>query len=346
MMSTRAESATMKAADNVASSRYRLHGMEPDNVLAFLALLGTLRALEAVDEAERNDARLHPRAGWDVYKLPVRPILRLQHVISREELLARIASGVDRLSAGYDFGERSNIDYGATEARELLRTVVEHASMRERGKADLMAALMCDAALKSDKAAVVAATPLCLQFGQGHQHFLRRLAQVTREPAPPARKRGAKPISATACLHEALFEPWHRSDPMGSSFRWDPEEDVRYALMAGNPTDPAYKQGTQHGANRLAALGVGALTGAPVTRGRTVRLGVLGGEHDRGFSLAWPVWRDATSLASIRALLSHPELRVPGALAHLGVEWVVEARRISVGKFMNFGRAQPIRPRS
>jgi hypothetical protein len=39
------------------------------------------------------------------------------------------------------------------------------------------------------------------------------------------------------------------------SFRWDSAEDVRYALLPGNPTDAAYKAGAQRGANRLAATG-------------------------------------------------------------------------------------------
>jgi len=37
-------------------------------------------------------------------------------------------------------------------------------------------------------------------------------------------------------------------------------------------------------------------------------------------------------------------LRTPGGLAHLGVEHVLVARRISVGKFMNVTRAQPAQP--
>ena len=44
------------------------------------------------------------------------------------------------------------------------------------------------------------------------------------------------------------------------------------------------------------------------------------------------------------SVLSHPELRTPGALDHLGVEDVYVARRISVGKFMNFSRARPLEP--
>lgn len=209
----------------------------------------------------------------------------------------------------------------------------------------LLTALMSDAAVKDAKdpaTAPVDPTPLCLLFGQGHQHFLDRLASVPRTEVPPPRGRGKKAVAVSAadCLAEALFKPWHRDDPT-FSFRWDPAEDVRYALMPGDPTDPAYKGGTQHGANRLAAIGIAALTLAPEPRAGRVRPAILGGRSDaRGFSFAWPVWREPATLAAIRALLGHPGLRTPAALAHLGVDHVLVARRISVGKFMNFTRAR------
>jgi hypothetical protein len=142
-------------------------------------------------------------------------------------------------------------------------------------------------------------------------------------------------------LSEALFQPWRRDDPT-FSFRWDPDEDVRYALMAGDPTDTAYKVGTQHGANRLAAIGLAALTLVPEMRAGRVRPSIVGGASDaNGFSFTWPIWREPATLSTIRALLAHPGLRKPGALAHLGVDQVLVARRISVGKFMNFSRARP-----
>jgi len=199
---------------------------------------------------------------------------------------------------------------------------------------------MSDGALKDkDKKETIAPTPLCLLFGQGHQHFLERLATIPGQPAPP-RKKGAAELSASTCLRDALFGPWHRSDTT-FSFRWDPAEDVRYALMAGDPTDSAFKIGTQHGANRLAAIGLCALGLAPEVRAGRVRPAVLGGHWNAdGFSFSWPIWRDPASLAAIRALLSHPDLRVPAKLAHLGVDHVMTAQRISVGKYLNFTRAR------
>jgi len=223
-----------------------------------------------------------------------------------------------------------------------LELEVRSSQVDKRELIDLFAALMSDAAIKEGKKEPIDPTPFCLLFGQGHQHFLDRLASVPRESAPPPRGKGSNAIrlSASECLAEALFRPWHRSDPT-FSFRWDPEEDVRYALMAGDPTDSAYKTGTQHGANRLAAIGLAGLTLVPETRAGRVRATIVGGKSaPGGFSFAWPIWRDPVTLSGIRALLSHPDLRTPGALKHLGVDHVVVAPRISVGKFMNFARAR------
>lgn len=320
------------------SSTHRLDGLEPDNLLAFLALLGILRLLETARP------KWHVRAAWDVERAPVRPALVLAKTQTRQALCAAAVEGAAALAATYDFvddagGEpagRKDLNYGTSLARSLLG----QAAGESDAKADLWSALMSDAAHKDDK---VEATPLCLLFGQGHQHFLERLSLVPRSESPPPRGRGrtAVTIDAARTFEEALFEPWHRGDPT-PSFRWDPAEDVRYALRAGDPSN--VKATTQHGANRLAAFGLAALTVVPEQRGDRVRLQVLGGRSERNeFSFLWPIWRQPASLAAIRAMLGHPDLgQGARALASLGVVEVRQARRISVGKFMNFARAAPI----
>jgi hypothetical protein len=321
----------------VATS-HRLDGLEPDNLLAFLALLGLLRALETIDKT------LCPRAAWDIDTPPLRPRLVLARAVSPEEVTQSAAKGIEAIAAGHDFGSRKDLNLSRAECRALLNQQATDSSPVGRERVDLLAALMSDAAIKDDKKEPVDPTPLCLLFGQGHQHFLERLAIVPREPAPPTRGKGRKAVtlSASECLADALFQPWRRDDPT-FSFRWDPEEDVRYAHMAGDPTDPAYKTRTQHGANRLAAVGLAVLTLVPEMRAGRVRPTIVGGASGAdGFSFAWPIWRDPATLQTIRALLSHPDLRTPDGLRHLGVDHVVVAPRVSVGKYMNFSRARPI----
>lgn len=321
-----------------ATKSHRLDGLEPDNLLAFLALLGLLRALETADSA------LYPRAAWDIDRPPLRPRLFLARELTAEQISEVAAEGIETIALGYKFDDRKDLNYSRKECRELLAGEAKASFADHRERIDLLAGLMSDAAIKDNKTELVDPTPLCLLFGQGHQHFLERLASVPREAAPPPRGRGksAVTLSASQCLAEALFQSWRRDDPT-FSFRWDPAEDVRYSLMAGDPTDAAYKARTQHGANRLAAVGLAILTLIPEMRAGRVRPAIIGGMSGvDGFSFAFPIWRYAATLTAVRALLCHPNLREPEGLKHLGVDHVVVAQRILVGKFMNFGRARPI----
>lgn len=325
---------------------HRLAGLEPDNLLAFLALLGLLRALDAEDAAHPDDKPFAARVSWSITAPPLRPHLHVAFGVTRRAITERAAAGVARLAAAHDFAGRDNIDYPRPNARAVLVDARDAARADDRARADLLAALMSDGAVKEAKdeaEAPVAPTPLCFLFGQGHQHFLQRLALVPATAAPPPRGRGkaAVTIDAATCLEEALFRRWHREDPT-FSFRWDPDEAVRYALMAGDPTDPAYKMGAQHGANRLAALGLAALPLVPEDRAGRIRPAIPGGAYEPEFSFAWPIHAVPIRYAALTGLLSHPGLRRPDGLKHLGVDHVVRARRISVGKFMNVTRAEPL----
>ncbi len=328
-----------------ATPRHRLEGLEPDNLLAFLALLGLLRALETADRVRADGKKFRPRVAWDVDNPPLRPVLHLAHAATEKQVAEATAEGVASLSEDYAFDGQEDLNYHRKDARVLLEKAAKSAAASKRNRVELLAALMTDAAVKEEKQEeAIDPTPLCLLFGQGHQHFLDRLSSVPKTETPP-RGRGKESVtSSTAeCLAEALFQPWRREAPLIFSFRWDPTEDVRYALMAGNPTDEAYKIGTQRGANQLAAIGLAALTVVPEIRAGRVRPSVPGGAFGReGFSLAWPIWREPATLSSIRSLLGHPKLRESNALEHLGIDHVVAAKRISVGKFMNFTRARPV----
>jgi hypothetical protein len=261
------------------------------------------------------------------------------------EICDAASEGAAALALDYEFPQTENeaaesqrdLNYEKQTARALLDRA---SKSQDRRRADLWSALMCDAAEKDGK---VEATPLCLLFGQGHQHFLDRLAAVPRTEAPPPRGRGKQALTLTAAetLHEAIFQSWTRQDPT-PAFRWDPAEDVRYALRAGDPSKE--KSTTQHGANRLAALGLPLLTASPAQRGERVRLQVLGGAFERNeFVFCWPIWRQPASLASIRALLGHQDLQEGASKhAHLGITDVRRTRRIGVGKFMNFTHAEAV----
>jgi hypothetical protein len=308
--------------------RHRLPGLEPDNLLAFLALLGLLRALEAARPEWR------PRAAWDLDKPPLRPVLVLAEPQSETAVGQASAAGVQDLARYYSFDGRQKPDFTLQEATSVLSEAVEHAVRGDPVPAQLYASMISDAALKTSGSKPrdeTDPTPLCL-LGVAQTAYLKTLAQIARAPAPKQR-------SAEDCLGAALFQRWRRADAT-PGLRLDPAEDRRHAHRWIEPTlDPPT---TEHGAYRLAIIGLLAVTCAPASLHGRVRLNVIGGRRDRGdFGFAWPIWRDPASLGAIRVMLSHPDLvNGPAGLTHLSVEQIYRSRRISVGKFMNFTRAE------
>ena len=311
---------------------HRLDGLEPDNLLAWLALLGLLRSLEHARRA------WHPRVAWTIDRPPLRPRLHLRTAATRTELLDAIAVGLAALCELHEFaGAELRLPSG-DETRDLLA----RGARGPRHTADLWAALGSDAAKTPDQAQLEA-TPLCLMFGAGHQFFLARLAEVPRTQAPPSQREegGNSTKTEHESLAEALFAPWTRPDNT-KGFRWDAAEDVRHALRARDPADRATRETTQHGANRLAAIGFSVMAVVPQRRGATVRLGLVGGSRTRSgeWQFTWPIWRSPATLAAIRALLVHPGAHDPATQAALGIVEMRAARRIHSDRYRNVTRAR------
>ena len=315
---------------------HRLDGLEPDNLLAFMALLGLLRTLEEVRPGWR------PRASWTVAEPPLRPRLHVVENVGSSEIAEAAAEGLTVLARHHDFDGLRDLTLAPEDARRKLRLAADSDSPYA---AHLWSALFSDAVTRDG---AVERTPLCL-LGQGRQYFLSRLASVPREKVPLTRGSDQKrrSVSEAECLSEALFAPWQRPDQAKNrSFRWDPHEDVRHALRANDPTDRKTKEGTQHGANRLAAVGLSVLTVVPRQSRGGVHLALIGGSRERNgvHTVNWPIWREPVSLSGIRALLAHPHLDGPDTRAALGVVELRRAKRIfyetTAGvKFMNLTRA-------
>jgi len=140
-------------------------------------------------------------------------------------------------------------------------------------------------------------------------------------------------------LEAALFKSWVRTD-CTQSFRWDPVEDRRYALRF---EDPSGEKGlTVHGANRLASLALPLLPVAPKRERGEVRIyAVATNWYVAALYVQWPIWSRPASLRSITTMLAGcgSDEAYPG----LGILEMYRSERISVGKFLNFTRALPIR---
>ena len=297
-----------------------LNGLEPDNLLAVLALLGFVRAVHHAEPAWQL------RVWWA--GKPLRPRARAVVAVTQEQLTEAAARGCQILAQVHDFGTHLNLDYDPTEARDLLHSASLDARPDSRQRIDLLASLMSDGAIKEDpKGDRVRPTPYCLLFGQGHQHFLERLAAVPQGTLPKelAKLKSPPDLNSPSKIGEALFSPWDRTDAT-QSFRWDPLEDRRYALRF---EDPSTDKGlTVHGANRLAALALPLLTAVPVKQRTEYRLAAIGtSSGKRGVvTVRWPIWDQPASLDAIVALWA----------TRRGPAYTAE--RISVGKFFSFTR--------
>lgn len=305
-----------KAAGTVSqavAASHTLAGLEPDNLQAFLASLGLLRALEL------RDPSLQPRLRWHPEGFV--PELHLARPLTTNKLLDQVNEGIVHAAQIHEF-DRQNIKF----TREEFRTWAESVAHDSR-RGSLVAALASDGILKrnSDE---VAATPLCAMFGQAHQHFLTRLSDVPRDDD-----------NYESELYEALFEPWRYGGDSTKSFRWDPIEDRRHAYQFGDPSLSKNQIGTQPGAARLAAVGFVVLSSVPTLRElRTLGLSSRGRET----YVCWPLTGVAVGLAGLIALLAHPALgdaQEAPMLKAYGVTAVCRSRRYQSGKFFNFERA-------
>lgn len=326
------------ALSDAPSREHRIVGFEPDNLLAFLALLGLLRAIDAVKPA------WHARSYWNVQHLPARPVVAIEEAVTPLEIASAAALGCEHFESDYDFGKAKLHRWRRGEVRALLVNARKHARPERCGRAALLCSLTSDAATHDED--TILPTPLCLLFGQGHQYFLERLSQALRFGLPETsskRKRSAVRTSAET-MQRALFETWQRTD-RAPTFRWDPLEDRRYALRASEPaTDPIL---TVAGAQALAALGLALLTVVPVTvRGRVRLQTVAVRSSHKGVEVTWPIWTEPLSLLALRSLLTHPILAESApdrqSLEPYGVYELRRASRVSVGKYLNFTRAIPL----
>ena len=316
-----------------------LNGLEPDNLLAFMALLGLLRVLEEVRPS------WHPRVSWTIRDPRIRPVLRVNAPVDEDTIVEAVVEGLNKLASYHEFDwvkdiisdppeNVEKIDFTQTQASAILRRVADTAN-QNRYTADLWSALVSDVATERKKTKV---EPTPLDLMAGRQRFLKCLKLVPNNQLGKG-KGGKKSMSSQKkCLEEALFSPWRRLD-CEDSFRWDPHEDVRYAYRAKDPSED--KETTQYGANRLAAIGLSALTVVPMRRSNEVKLAIIGEEQEdrQGFTIRWPIWQDPTSLAGIRALLGISYTKNHVLLSALGVVQIYQARRIANGYYKNFTRA-------
>jgi len=313
---------------------HTLHGLEPDNLMAFLALLGLLRALDCA----RPD--WHSRASWSVDSPPLRPIFQVPDGIAQEQICAAAAEGARTLLAAVDLGDRKDVKLTAAEARTVLRQASETASsgLAARFAADLLTAFGNDGGREDGEEA--SSSQLCFPAGGGRTNFIRSLRAIIAAEAPTKRGGSSRNLgTAEKAIERALFRSWDRQDrPPG--LRWDPAEARLHAHQWTAPTEE--KPTTEHGANRLALIGLSCFPVLPSSSNRQAQTPVPGTKNLNGtFSVFWPIWRWPMTLPAIRALMVSVARLAPAAREDLGVFAVMCSERVSLDRYISFMRASP-----
>lgn len=203
----------------------------------------------------------------------------------------------------------------------------------DRNAVAALAALGAETSREADGR--ISPTPFCFTTGSGHQEFLGDARQLMTRKDPTKEEPKPRPCVTRENLHKALFEPWRYVDD-GLSLRWDPAEDVRYALQ-GNDPGPVGAH-TVWMANLLAYRALVLFPCAATERG-LAQAGWSGQPEPDAFT--WPIWQEPLSLDTIRSLLWHTAFgdsdptKWRQELRQRGVVTVYRSRRIKVGTGTN-----------
>jgi hypothetical protein len=323
-----------------AATSHRLDGLEPDNLLAFLALLGLLRALDIARPEWRS------RAYWNVEAAPLRPILTTQEPTTPEGVSRSALEGLlvfrdalrpfswPRSSGGT--AKKAALVSDRSRQRTLSKRCVSalSACTLDRRKR-LLWQLRCDLVSVSGsrrterrKGEAFDTTPMKLPSGQ--MTFI-----------------GAQFDTISICdaddISRSLFYDWVYGH-QGSSLRFAPGEARRYAYRASDPSPEGAR--TELGASALSGLGLLAFTMSEAHP--YWRMVAYTGSRVEGH-ISWPIWSAAggpgaslqTIVAMLRALT--PEKHQHASIRN-SVHMIATARRYvldpSQGDYGNFSRAR------
>lgn len=281
-----------------AATSHRLEGLEPDNLLAFLALLGLMRALDLARP------EWQPRAYWDLEEVPLRPILTTRELTTRKEICSASRDGLLIFSDALRPFSWPRSKHGSAKKTTLLSDRSRQKALSKRCVSALSAGgrdprkrlvwqLRCDLVASAGtgrtdpkRGEVFEASPMKLPSGQ--------MAFI-----------GAQFDIVSTCTQEdickSLFSAWTYGHK-GNSLRLSPDEARRYAYRASDPSPEGSR--TELGATALSALGLLAFT---MTESKPRwRMVAYAGSRSSG-EISWPIWGAAggsgASLQSVMAML-------------------------------------------
>ena len=294
-----------------------LKGLDGSNPLAFLAALGTLRAVEEMPMGVRLSWR--DEGVW-------RPVL---HGFKGDlDCLARL---LDEDRSGFSDEPALDLSYGdevrdlkppPEEFRRYLEALVANATLAGRRSVDLAAAFATDVAV--DNAGKT--KPTALHFTAGQQLFLAMVRELQEK------------VTADDLL-EAVAGPWtySRSLPV---LAWDNTTNRDYALRARDPSGD--KKTGIPGADWLALRGLSFIRVFPKGR-RILTTGCSGGWKDGSF--CWPLWTTPIGCDVITSLVGLDVARMGVAERRargIGAVFECSIRRSDQGGYGSFLPPRPV----
>lgn len=307
-----------------------LGGLSADNPLGYLATLGVLRT--ATLAAPENQFEL----SWKITNGSWRPHLRFSGDLNRATLIELLDKQLKDSSNLTSLNLDKDLAIAVEVYRKAMIDCQSSASPKDRRDADFLIAFGSDVieSRKNGKpTGKIADTDFRTMSGAGHQHFLTTILTF---------------ITDTEAHHldKAIFDDWTYDDAVkGHCMRWDPVDDIRYALRWNNPSGDNSRntQGSVWGGNRLA---IEALPLFPTQPNKRELLTTGFSKRNRATELSWPVWSPPIRLSEARSLLALAQLQEDQPdyteLSDMGIEEVFRCQRITQGKFRNFSTAKPV----
>lgn len=311
-----------------------LTGLKAHHPLGFLAACGLLRCVT------ESNAFGSARLGWHSAQRRKSFAVIYSEAPLKIDSIARMLLHVGEQQRGSPAWTWSTKIDDRAKYRIVSETVVgELLNGARRDEADMLAALASDLAAEGE-----ALQPTAFDLTSGNQGLLKSFIDISdwsevrqakealvnveaTDDETKKRKAQAKLdealAKARAQFEEALSGPWTYQDAH-HSLGWDPQAQRLHALRGKLPEKDKERRSVR-AAVFLSSLALPmfpcfAVGGSLQTTGFH--------RHDNDNWLAWPIWRDPISLATLRSLLTHP---FSGDLKERGVEVVYRCRCARTG---------------
>jgi hypothetical protein len=311
-------------------TQYDFRGTRADNLVAFMAALGTLRVSTIVWPD------LNPRLAWSEQEDGWSATLRLNDSVSQGEFIAQLHAYLAGQNSAPAINIADDLTISSPDFHTILDNARSKASASARTEIDFLAAFGSDAVESKTggkPTGNIADTSFRTMSGAGHQHFLGTIRTIISD-------------TTEQHLERALFAAWTYPDPMQNhSLRWDPNDDIRYALQWTEPSkdNDRKKIGCVWGAYRLAIESLPLFATAP----QAGRLSTTGfSDSSRNVQFTWPIWDQFIDLDTAISLMAVAKLKSQNLdraeLAKRGIREIFRCHRVTQGKFRNFTSARPV----